>query len=166
MKEEIHQFLYKQDKPKSFKILGVLAVIFSLGGLATSPVFGVIMALVAVGLLAYQNGVEVNVKERTYRMITAIGPKVFGQWQPLPAIKCVSVFKTNLVNSTYSRSNRSVTTKQTVIQVNLATEQNDRIRVFETEEIEEAFVFAKEFAQKLNLNVWDATEPQGKWLNK
>lgn len=150
----------------SLKILGTLSIVFCVIGLATSPVFGVSMALVAVGLLAYQNGIEVNVKERTYRMITAIGPKGLGTWQPLPAIKCVSVFKTNLANTTYSRSNRSVTTKQTVIQVNLATEQNDRIRVFETEEIEEAFVFAKELAQKLNLNVWDATEPEGKWLNR
>ncbi len=124
------------------------------------------MALGAGGLLAYQNGVEVNFKERTYRMITAFGPQGFGAWEPLPTIKCVSIFKANLVSSTYGRSNASITTKQTVIQVNLATEKNKRIRLFETEKIEEAFIFAKAIGQKLELNIWDATKREGKWLDR
>jgi len=51
-----------------------------------------------------------------------------------------------------------------VIQVNLATEQNQRIRLLETDNVEEAFAFAKEVSQKLNLQVWDATGKEGKWL--
>ncbi|MGB1317614.1 MAG: hypothetical protein ACPG5W_05385, partial [Flavobacteriales bacterium] len=137
----------------------------SIGGVASSPFFGVIMALGAGGLIAYQSGIEVNFKERTYRLITAIGPQGFGSWESLPAIKCVSVFKTTLVSSTYGRSNASITTKQSVIQVNLATEQNKRIRLFETEEIEEAFAFAKVVGQKLDLKTWDATEKEGKWID-
>lgn len=165
MKEELHRFLYKRDKPMPMKIMGVLAALFSVGGFAYSPFFGVVMALGAGGLLAYQSGIEVNFKERSYRLITAIGPKGFGSWEPLPSIKCVSVFKTELVSSTYGRSNASITTKQTVIQVNLATEQNKRIRLFETEDRAEAFVVAKEVAQQLELNIWDATEREGKWLD-
>ncbi|MDB4655874.1 hypothetical protein OAE48_03405 [Flavobacteriales bacterium] len=98
-------------------------------------------------------------------MITAMGTQGVGSWEPLSEIKCVSIFKINLVSSTYGRSNASITTRQTVIQVNLATEQNKRIRLFETEEIEEAIVFAKNVAQKLDLNIWDALGKEGKWLS-
>jgi hypothetical protein len=166
MNEEVYQFLYRRDKPMPMKIMGVLAAVFGIGGLAVTPVFGVIMVLAAGGLLAYQSGIELNFRERKYRMITAIGPQGFGSWEPLPEIKCVSVFRTTLVSTTYGRSNASVTTKQPVIQVNLATEQNKLIRLFETEDMNEAIVFAKEVADKLDLRIWDATEKIGKWHDK
>lgn len=164
MKDDIYQFLYKRDKPMSMKLMGILAAVFGIGGIAATPLFGIIMGVGAIGLLAYQDGIEVNFKERTYRMITAFGPQGFGSWEPLPPIKCVSVFKTKLVSTTYGRSNASVTSTQEVIQVNLATERNKRIRLFETEDKEEAFRFAKEVSQKLELRIWDATDRDGKWI--
>ncbi|MCF8464715.1 MAG: hypothetical protein K9G41_07735 [Flavobacteriales bacterium] len=160
----MYQFLYKRDKPMPIKIIGVLAAVFSIVALTTYPLFGLVLALGAGGLIAYQSGIELNFKDRTYRMITAIGNKSFGNWEPLPPIKCVSVFKTTFVSSTYGRSNASITTKQSVIQVNLATEQNQRIRLFETENLQDALKLAKDVALKLNLSVWDATEAEGKWL--
>jgi hypothetical protein len=148
------------------KIMGIIVALFSIGGLASTPVFGIVLAIGAGGLIAYQSGIEVNFKERTYRMITAFGLQGFGNWEPLPPIKCVSVFRTQLVSSTYGRSNASVTTREEVIQVNLATEQNKRIKLLETDSTEEAFAFAKEVAHKLDLNIWDATEKEGKWMGK
>jgi hypothetical protein len=62
----------------SIKVLGILMALFSLGMLATSPVFGIVMALGAGGLLAYQSGIEVNFRQRSYRTITAFGPQAFG----------------------------------------------------------------------------------------
>lgn len=164
MKGDIYQFLYKRDKPVPLKILGVIVALFSVGGLATTPVFGIVMALGAAGLLAYQSGIEVDFKNRRYREITAFGGVGFGDWIPLPELKCVSVFKTNLVSTTYSRSNASVTTREPIIQVNLATAQNNRIRLYETENMDEAYPFAKELAGNLGLKVWDATMPQGHWI--
>ncbi|MCB9187216.1 MAG: hypothetical protein H6601_10820 [Flavobacteriales bacterium] len=140
--------------------------LFSIGGLVTTPVFGIVLAIGAGGLLMYQSGIEVNYNERTYRLITAFGPQGFGTWEPLPPINCVSVFKTQLVSSTYGRSNASVTTREEVIQVNLATEQNQRIRLFETDNIEEAFAFAKKVSEKLDLKVWDATTREGHWVER
>lgn len=166
MKTDIYQFLYKRDKPMSMKIMGIIVALFSVGGLASKPVIGVVLALGAGGILAYQNGIELNFAERTFRLITAFGQQGFGNWEPLPPIKCVSIFKTQLVSSTYGRSNASVTTRQDVIQVNLATEQNKRIRLFETDNFEEALLFATEVSQKLNLMIWDATTRDGKWLDQ
>lgn len=149
----------------SMKIMGIIVALFSIGGLVTTPVFGIVLALGAGGLIAYQSGIEVNFQERSYRLITAFGPQGFGSWEPLPPLKCVSVFKTQLVSSTYGRSNASVTTREEVIQVNLATEQNKRIRLLETQNMDEAFAFAKEASQKLDLKVWDATSKEGQWLD-
>ncbi len=165
MTNHIYQFLYKRDKPRPIKILGIIVAIFSVGGLVYSLVLGVIMALGAVGLIAYQSGIEVNFEERTYRLINAFGHQGFGSWESLPPLKCVSLFKTQLVSTTYARSSASVTTRDQVIQVNLATEQNARILLFETNNIEEAIVIAKEASHKLNLKIWDATTSDGKWMN-
>lgn len=165
MKEDVHQYLYRRDKPMPMKIMGVIAALFSIGGAAYSPVFGVVLALGAGGLLAYHSGIEVNFRQRTYRMIMALGTHGFGAWQPLPAVKCVSVFSTTLVSSTYGRSNASITTREPVIQVNLATQQNQRIRLLETEHMDEAMAFAKHVAQQLELDIWDATGREGKWMD-
>jgi hypothetical protein len=166
MKDETYRFLYKLDKPMSMKIMGIIVALFSVGGLATTPLFGIVLAISAVGLIAYQSGIEVNFKNLTYRMITAFGPQGFGSWEPLPVLKCVSIFRTTLVSTTHGRSNASVTTRDEVIQVNLATEQNKRIRLFETDNIDEAFAFAKDVSQKLNLRVWEATSPEGHWVDQ
>lgn len=165
MKNDIYQYLYKRDKPRSMKIMGVIVALFSIGGLASTPALGIALAIGAGGILTYQSGIEVNFKERTFRLITAFGSQGFGNWQPLPPIKCVSVFRTQLVSKTYGRSNASVTSKEEVIQVNLATEDKKRIRLLETESIDEAFAFAKEVSQKLDLQIWDATTKQGKWID-
>ncbi len=165
MKEQVYRFLYRRDKPMPMKIMGVLAAVLSIGGLAYSPVFGIVMALGAGGLLAYHSGIEVNFSARTYRRITTFGRQAFGTWEPLPALTSVSVFRTHVVSRTYGRSNASFTSRDEVIQVNLATERNERIRLLETEHIEEAFAFAKEVAQQLDLRLWDATSKEGQWVD-
>ena len=165
MQNGICRVIHPNDKPMPMKVLGIIMALFSLGLLATSPVFGIVMALGAGGLLAYQSGIEVNFRQRTYRTITAFGPLAFGTWQPLPALTSVSVFRTQVVSRTYGRSNASITSREEVIQVNLATGRNERIRLLETEHMEEAFTFAKEVAQQLDLRLWDATSKEGQWVD-
>lgn len=165
MKTETYQYLYKRDKHKSLKIMGVIVALFGIGGLASTPALGLALTVGAVGLISYNSCIEVNFQERKFRMITAFGTKGFGNWESLPELKCVSVFKTKLVSKTYGRSNASLTSEQEVIQVNLATEDNKRIRLLETESIDEAFAFAKEVSGTINLRVWDATTKEAAWLN-
>lgn len=151
-----YQYLYTRDKPMPMKVLGIVVALFSIGG--------VVMALGAGGLLAYHSGIEVNFAERTYRLITAFGTQGFGKWQPLPPLKCISIFRTTLVSTAYGRSNASFTDRQQVIQVNLATAQNQRIRLLETEDMAQALTFAKDVAQRLELPIWDATAKEGHWM--
>ena len=164
MNPEIYRYIYTRDKPMSLKIVGIVVALFSVMGRAYSPVFGIFMALGGIGILSYQPGVEVDFTNRSYRMITAFGPQSFGTWEPLPPLKCISVFKTQLVSSAFGRSGASVTSRQSVVQVNLATANNERIRLLETEDKDAAFAFAKEIMPKIGLQIWDATEREGKWV--
>lgn len=87
-----------------------------------------------------------------------------GKWRSLPELKCLSVFKTKLVSRTYGRSNASITTEESVVQVNLVSESNERIKLLEVENLDEAVVFAKDWSKKLDTRVWDAADREGKWL--
>lgn len=159
-----HRFIYKREKPTSLKVLGIIAALFGFGGLAYTPVFGVVMLVAASGLLLYQRGIELDLGAGRYRLITAIGGQGFGNWEPLPALKCVSVFKTKFTSRTYGRSNASVTSSDEVVQVNLVTADDKRLLVFESNNTAEACTFAQAIAAKLNQKIWDATEREGKWL--
>ena len=120
------------------KIAGILAAIFSIGGLASTPVFGIVMLLAAGGLISYQSGIEVDIVSKRYRYITSFGAVGFGEWLALPELKCVSVFKTKLISRTYGRSNASFTSKQEVVQVNLVSARNERFKLLEVENLDEA----------------------------
>jgi|GEM_PF-1301147 len=163
---DLYFYRFERDKPVALKVGGVLAAIFGVGGLVTSPVFGVIMVVVGFGLLAYQTGIEVDFAQRRYRMVTIFGPQRFGDWLPLPEMTCVSVFRTTIVSSTYGRSSASVTQRDQVTQVNLATVDNRRIRLLEVEDSTEAFAFAQLVATKTGLRIWDATGKEGRWMGE
>lgn len=161
---EIYKYLYKRDKPVFIKILGSLVAAFAIIRIANTPVFSVIMGLGSIGLFSYQTGIEINFKNKMHRLISSFGPVNLGDWQPLPRLKYVSIFRVNLVSTVTGRSGASITQKEGVIQVNLITEQNKKLRLLETEDLDEALQFAKELSPKLNLKIWDAMEKKGKWL--
>ena len=51
MNPEIYCYIYTRYKPMSLKILGIVVALFSVMGLAYSPVFGILMALGGIGVL-------------------------------------------------------------------------------------------------------------------
>lgn len=122
------------------------------------------MIIVGILLYVYQQGIEVDFKVHTYRNIISIGPLSFGKWEVIPPLKSISVFKATIVSTATSRANVTISQREKVIQVNLITERNKRIKVLETENKTEAIDFAQKIAPILNLDVWDATEQEGKWL--
>lgn len=166
LKGGVYQYLYKRDKSPAVKLLGYLAAIVGIGSMVLSPVFGVVVLLGAGGIIAYHSGIEIRVSSREYRLMHALGTKGFGDWQPLPGLKCVSLFKTRLTSRTYGRSNASFTSTDTVYQVNLATEQNKRILLYESQTLNQSLDFANQCAAHLQLPVWDATEREGRWLER
>jgi len=161
---ELYSYLYRRDKPFAIKFIGLMLAIFALIRIAWTPLFSIILGIGAFGLIAYESGIQLNLQNNTFRFINTIGSMTFGKWQPLPNLKYISVFKVNLVSRIEGRSGASVSDKQIVIQVNLITDKNIRLRLFETNDKEKAMVFAKELAPQLHLRVWDATQNDGHWV--
>ena len=164
LQDGVYLYLYKRDKPLPIKMLGLIMLFAGFLILLESPVAGLVLLLIALLFLLYQSGVEINFREKTYRYITSFGIFDFGKWNELPTLKLISVFKLNISSSFFSRSGRSTTKSDTVVQVNLVYQDNKRIRLFETDKPKEAFSFASQVAPLLNLRVWDATEKEGKWV--
>lgn len=168
MKKELdtYRYLYKRDKPIIVNVLGTIVAVIAILKIFGEPLIGLLFGIGAGGIFVYESGIEIDFKNNKYRLINSFGLLSFGEWITLPPIEYVSVFSVNLVSAAYGRSGAKVTQKQNVIQVNLITPQNKRLRILETKEIEQAFKFAKEIADSLDLNIYDATNKEGKWINK
>ncbi|TAL60393.1 MAG: hypothetical protein EPN85_07300 [Bacteroidetes bacterium] len=162
--DEIYKYIYKRDKPFMVKLLAAMVAGVALLKIQNTPIFGLIMGLGSVGLFGYQSGIEVDFKNKKYRLITTFGPQVFGNWQPLPPLKYISVFKANLVSTVTGFTGTTVTQKKEVTQVNLITDKNKLLRLLETKDMNEAFEFAKQTAPKLDLKIWNATVRPAEWL--
>ena len=159
-------YLYKRDKPFIIKIVGFLVAIYALFVLVESPIFGILMVLASIGMFSFQKGIEVNFKNNTYRLITSFGPINIGEWIKFPDLQYISVFRATIKSSIEGRSGQSLSRSHKVIQVNLITNHNRRIRLLEVEDLEYAISFAKELSIKMNLDIWNATEREGKWLEQ
>ena len=76
-------------------IVGVITLFKDLKGLV--PFF--------IGIYLWiQEGVEVNLKQSTYRKTKSLFGIVLGKWQPLPEIDYVSVFKTSETTTVWAAS--------------------------------------------------------------
>ena len=161
---EIHRFLYKSDKATHLNVIAYILVFIALVAGVESILTSIILLFAATLLFLFQRGIELDLRDGTYRFIMAVGPVRIGSWDKLPALKTISVFSTNKVSTLTSRANNESEFKNRVIQVNLITERNQKIKILEVESKEPAFLLAKAVARKLNVNVWDATEREGSWV--
>lgn len=161
----MYKFIYKSEKPPMVNVGGYIGVVFGLIVLLENPIFGLAIVLAAVAAILYQSGIEVDFENKKYRLGTYFGPLDFGSWENIPPLKYVSVFKANMVTvATRYATGGSVNPSKEVIQVNLITEQNRRINIFQTKDVKQAFDLASKYASQLGLDVWDATTKEGKWM--
>jgi hypothetical protein len=161
-----YKYLYKRNKPVLITILGFVFALFALIRITYNPVFSLVLGIIALLLIFFESGIEFDFNKNTYHLINSFGPWCIGDWKPIPSLNYISVFNVNLVSSLTGKSGASVNSKQGVYQVNIITEKNLQLRVLETEDIDEAFQFAKDFAPNLDLKIWDATSKKGKWLQR
>lgn len=126
---------------------------------------GIILFLISTGFLIYQTGVEIDFVNNKYRFIHAFGPQYFGNWMDIPDLDYISVFGANIVSQVTSRSNITLTSSANEIQVNLIAENNQHIKLFQSVNLDDAFIFAKEVATRFKLNIYDATTNEPNWLD-
>lgn len=162
---ENYTYIYKRDKPFLFKLIAFIVAAFALFRIMNTPIFSFILGLASTLIFVYQTGIEIDFNNKKYRLITTFGPQVFGEWLDLPEIEYISFFKTNLVSSATGISNTSISYSQEVFQVNLIVGNNKILRMFELNNKNESYDFAKFYALKLKVDIYDATVRPAKWIN-
>ncbi|WP_407557027.1 hypothetical protein [Winogradskyella sp. 4-2091] len=142
-------------------VLGVFAVIVGLF-IIFDDIKGLVPLFIGVYLLI-QDGVEINFEQKTYRRIKSLFGISIGKWQPLPEIDYVSVFKTTETTTVWAAS-ASANVSSAIVKVNLFYNTNQKIEIYDTKDVEDAFAKAKQIASILDIDVLDATTRDTTWL--
>ncbi len=158
-------FIFKYKKSYAYTIAATLMFIYTFFLVQIYLFGGILLGLGAFVLVAHTRGIEVDLQNKNYRSVVIFGNQAFGSWQPLPKINYISVFKAIIASSVMGRSGATVTTREKAILVNLIHDKNQRLLVYKTENVEDAFVRAKIFAEKLEVKIYDATNRKGHWLD-
>ena len=157
----MNKFTFKRQLPIWKTVLGLLVLIIGLISLFSS-----FRGFVIIGLGIYMllvEGSEFDFINRKYRKTKSILRFTIGNWQSLPEIEYVSVFKTNETTTLRQTSAEANVTNE-VIKLNLFYNSNKRIEAYRTYDSEDAFNKATEIASLLNVDILDATERESKWI--
>jgi hypothetical protein len=159
---EKYIFINPESRPLIIKILATIIMLF---GLVRLGIWTIVLGLGSIGLFSYSEGIEIDLLNKKYRKIKTFGPQRFGKWETFVDSNYISVFKTTLISGVTGMSGTSVTAKENVIKVNIIFSKSERIMAFQTIEKDEALRVGTMLSDKLNMKLWDATEPKGKWLD-
>ena len=145
------------------KIVGVLIMAFGLYNFFFTA-FSLVPILLGL-LLLRTNGCEIDLSSRSYRSThSVLGLKV-GRWQPLPETEYISVFATK-EKVTARALSAETTHSEDIIALNLFYDRNKKIKVYQTNSLEDAFEVAFHIADALMIDVLDATRKNDyRWVD-
>ena len=154
--------VYIKEVPFFKKFLGCSIIFLSLIILFSNVVFGMIFLVIGLNLLSSE-GSEINLESNTYRNIKSIFNFSFGKWKPCPEFEYVSVFKTK-ENQTIRVVTAEATVQSEIILINLFYNTNKHITFYKTKDLTDAFKVAEKFKSFFNIDIFDATTNDHKWL--
>lgn len=88
-----------------------------------------------------------------------------GEWESLPEVLCVQVFRCTMVSNTHSITYRSIRHSQSVLAVNLIYDKNKKIKVYQTTDCDESMALGRRIALDLGVPLLDATTRHHVWVN-
>lgn len=153
---------FKKPIPTPKLIYGVGIVLLGVVTILSGQYLG--FMFLATSLYFFKkDGIEFDLEKKTYREIVSLFGLTFGQWQDLPKLEYVSVFKTVQTSRVWV-STASTNVTSSIIKVNLFYNTNQKIEAFVADDTEQAFQVAKDIATVLDIDILDATERESKWL--
>ncbi|MEM6721710.1 MAG: hypothetical protein AAF611_20445 [Bacteroidota bacterium] len=154
--------LFKRKLPTMISIFGVGFFLSGIVVIVTGNWYGVLFCVVSL-LFFQREGSEIVLDTKRYRKFTDILGFRFGSWKELPNIDYISVFSATetMVIRDFTGDSR---VKNDVIVINLFHNGNHRIKVYTTNNKEKAFSIAKQIAERLKIDILDATEAESKWI--
>lgn len=160
---DVQRFVSKSSKSIIFYIVSIMITLYAVIWLQYF-IFGSI-ALGGMLFVAFNSAIEIDFKRLRYRNVKYLAALSFGKWVDLPEIKYVSVFRVKIVSGVRGLSNTRISSNEKAIQVNLIHGKNQRLKVYQTIDTEDAFEKARLIAGRMGLDVYDATKREGKWLD-
>ena len=154
--------MYNKPIPTLKLIYGIGLVVLGI----ISIIFGEYLGYMFIGTSLYflkRDGIEFDLTNEKYRKTISLFGLYYGKWQVLPDIEYVSVFRSNQTTRVWV-STASTNVTDTIIEVNLFYDTNQKIEAFETQNINKAFLKAKELANALKVDILDATKRESNWL--
>jgi len=157
-------FIFKQKKSIPYQIASFMVLLYGIILIQYFIFGGIIIGIGSLIFISVIEGIEIDFNSRKYRNAKFIGKLTIGNWQNLPEINYISVFRTTITRAIVGRSEARVSSSERVIIINLIYDKNKKLRVYKTKDYKDAFKKAELFSQKLNLRIFDATEKIGKWI--
>jgi hypothetical protein len=154
---------YLKEIPVIKKVFGIAIIIAGLYiFLTTNIVFGLIFIVIGINLIL-REGSQINLENKTYRIIKSIFGIHIGKWKPCPKFEYISVFRTK-ENQTVNVVSATTTFTTEVILLNLFYNRNKHLTFYKTDNKVDAFEVAEHFKLALDIDILDATESETKWL--
>lgn len=157
----MNTFKFKRKNLAWQYVLGTVALVVGLTTIIID-IKGLVPLFIGIYLLI-QEGMELDYKNNKYRRVKSFLGLTVGKWQPLPKIDYVSVFKTTETTTVWAAS-ASANVSNAVVKVNLFYNTNQKIEIYDSRDLEDAFSKAKQIASVLNTDILDATSKVTKWL--
>lgn len=159
---EIERYVNKSSKSVIFYVVSTIVTLYAIFWLQYFIFGGIAVGIII--FVGFNSGMEIDFSKQKYRSVKFLGPISFGTWLDLPEIKYISVFSVKIVSGVRGLSNTRISNTEKAIQVNLIHGKNERLKIYQTTETEDAFSKATTIAKKLNLKIYDATSGKGDWL--
>ncbi len=160
------RFVSKTKKSIFYQIAFTLVLLYAIFWMQVFFFGRIALGMGALLLIGYTDGFDIDFKGKKYRKTKYLGPMAFGKWIDLPEVKYISVFRVIITSGVRGLSNTRVSSQEKVIVINLIYDKNKRLRVYKTEDKNDAFEKAGLISKGLGLRIYDATEREGKWLDE
>ena len=160
----MNTFVYLKEILLFKKILAVVLMSAGIGIFLTDSIFaGLTLSIIGLNLISTE-GSEINLTNKTYRVIKSVFGINFGKWKPCPEFEYVSVFKTKESTEVNAYGATMATFKSDIIFLNLFYNRNKHITFYKTNDKIDAFKVAEHFKLALDIDILDTTESESKWL--
>jgi hypothetical protein len=154
----MNRILYLKQVWGYKKGVGLVLIIKGFYSLFATDIFFGALYLILGLVFVSTEGAEINLENKTYRLVRSIFGMNFGKWQECPKFEYISVFRTN--------ENQTAKLPKNIILINLFYSGNKHITFYKTKDKNEAFDVAERIKNVFKIDILDATENEKKWLKE
>lgn len=144
---------------------GYLLIVGGVYSLITLNIIGLLFIAIGIIPVFTKNNIAFNFSSHTYKEYISFFLYKSDTWKNIPECDYISVFSA-VESQQLNANSQSTTIRNRIIIINLIYNNNQRLTVYKTDNKEKAFEIAQLFSNKLNLDIYDATTYEKKWITR